>query len=386
MNRDDRAVAAETRPLHGILLDSPSEETGKAVGDHGEQRGVLVQDEKESSDDKTWRLRVDRPQGSTGVSSPSFVWLVFSRVVLPLVLLGGVVGLVHKARFWLKPKIDTAAIVQDIRAGGQLRWQAIAQIGTFLADDRYPEVRVNPELASAVSEAFRDELRKPLRDQSDLSVVSRKYLCFILHQFDQQSVVPALCEGAVWWGTSTPHPGSPVRRAAVEGLYEMAERLGPQILRETPEVISTLCTAASDPIDPIRAAAALTLGMHGGPEACTTLESLLNDPAPNVRYSAAIGLGMSGSPKGLPVLNELFHCDEVERLAATGNTESIFARRTCRLLFLGLSSVESLMDSQPRVSVDVVRPAVSHFCQSRVPPHVKEVAFRVQHKMKTREP
>ena len=380
MNRDDRAVAAETSP-RGDSLHSVTGEQANTVGHHGEPRLVSVEDGKSLPDETTRRFRVDHPRGSAGARSETLLWLVFSRVVLPLTVLVGAGLLIHKARVWLKPRVDTAAIVQDLRAGGDTRWRAVAQIATILSDDRYPEVRANPELAAAVSQAFRDELRIPLRDQSDLSVVSRKYLCFVLHQFDQQSVVPALCEGAVWWGTATPHPGAPVRRAAVEGLYEMADRLGPEILRNTPEVMPALCTAASDPIDPVRAAAALTLGMYGGPEACATLESLLDDPALNVRYSAAIGLGMAGSPKGLPVLSELFQCAEVERLAATGNTESIPASRTCQLLFLGLCSVESLMDRHPGIPVDVVRPAVYHFCQSRIPPHVKEVAVRVQHKM-----
>jgi hypothetical protein len=380
MNRDDRAVAADPG-LYGSIPHAVTGDHANTLGHHGEARLLSAKDGEPSTDGKTYRLRVDHPQDGAGTQSETLLWLVFSRVVLPLTILIGSGLLIHKARVWLKPRVDTAMVVQDIRTGGEARWRAVAQIGAILDDDRYPEIRTNPELAAAVSEAFRDELRVPLRDQNDLSVVSRKYLCFVLHQFDHQSVVPALCEGAVWWGTSVPHPGSPVRRAAVEGLYEMAERLGPQILRTTPEVMPALCTAASDPIDPVRAAAALTLGMHGGPEACATLESLLDDPAPNVRYSAAIGLGMAGSPKGLPVLNQLFHCAEVERLAATGNTESIAASRTCRLVFLGLCSVESLLDGHPGTSVDVVRPAVYHFCQSRVPRHVKAVAIRVQHKM-----
>lgn len=384
MNRDDRAVAVGAGQSGRVSLNPSEDRPSQDLGHDLEKDCVSSDLAQGLASDETRHLRVDRPVHASRSRSENLGWLVFSRVVIPLfVLIGGAV-LIQQARVWLKPNIELDEIIQGVRSGGTARWQALIRIAPILRDSRYPEVRTDPELAEALSEAFREELRRPLMDQSDMSVVSRKYLCYVLYQMDHERVVPALCEGVTWWGTSTPQAGSPVRRAAVEGLYEMANRLGPEVLRRSPEVMPALCTAASDPIDPVRAGAALTLGMHGGPQACGTLETLLDDPAPNVRYSAAIGLGMAGSPKGLPVLNELFQCDEVERLAATGNTESIFANRTCRLVFLGLRSVESLLDTHPNVQVDMIWPAVSHLCQSHIPRHVKEVAFRVESKMQHR--
>jgi len=384
MNRDDRAVAVGTGTnLHAPLSDSQGR-LGEDIGGHAEPDSALSEKTDVLITGDQRHLRVDRPEHSARSRSESLQWLVFSRIVIPLVILVGGAVLIQRARVWFRPGIELERIIRDVRSGGAARWQALVQIASLLRDSRYADVRRNPELAEALSEAFREELRQPLNDQSDMSVVSRKYLCFVLYQMEDETVVPALCEGVTWWGLSTPQAGSPVRRVAVEGLYEMANRLGPQVLRESPEVMPALCAAASDPIDPVRAEAALTLGLHGGPEACETLERLLDDPAPNVRYSAAIGLGMAGSPKGLPVLNELFQCDEVERLAVTGNTESIFANRACRLVFLGLRSVESLLDTHPNAEVDMIRPAVTHLCGSHVPRHVKEVAFRVESKMKHR--
>ena len=384
MNRDDRAVAVAARQNGSVSLDSSQDRPSDVIG-HGLEKDCVFSAPSDGlMTDESRHLRVDRPARSSHSRSDNLGWLVFSRVVIPLFVLIGGAALIQQARMWLKPNIELEEIIQGVRSGGAARWQALVQIASILEDSRYPEVRSDPRLAKALSEAFQEELRQPLLNQSDMSVVSRKYLCFVLCQMDHEQVVPALCEGVTWWGTSTPQAGSPVRRAAVEGLYEMADRLGPQVLRNSPEVVPALCTAASDPIDPVRAGAALTLGMHGGPQACETLETLLDDPAPNVRYSAAIGLGMAGSPKGLPVLNELFQCDEVERFAATGNTESIFANRTCRLVFLGLRSVESLLDTHPNVQVDMIWPAESHLCQSHIPRHVKEVAFRVESKMQHR--
>lgn len=372
-----------TRNGHASLGD-PLRGRGASSGNNSEHTSCSRQQGDGLIAHKMDRIRIDLLGRSSPSQSQSLTWLVFSRIVIPATVLVGFGLLIPQLRVWLKPRVETDAIVHAIRFGGEARWQAITQVAKLLEDDRYPELRKNPELAEALSEAFREELRRSLRDQSDLSVISQKYLCCVLQQFDEKQVIPALCEGAVWWGWSTPQVGSPVRRAAVEGLFEIANRLGPEVLRETPEVMPALNTAAEDPIDPVRAAAALTLGMHGGPEACETLESLLHDPALNVRYSAAIGLGMAGSPAGLPVLSELFFSDDAEYLTATGNTESIAASRTCRLIFLGLCSVESLIDKRPDVEIEIVRPAVNRFCQSHVPPHVKEVAFRVQRKMERR--
>lgn len=329
-------------------------------------------------------LRVDRPKCLPRRLSQNLMWLIFSRIVLPLLVLAGGVLLLQKARLWFKPPLEMHQIIRDLQTEGPTRWRAVAQIGAIMTDGRYPEVRSNKELAIALSEAFREELRRPLASYSDLSVVSRKCLCFLLWQMDDESVIPALCEGATWWGTSIPQPGSPVRCAALEGLYEMARRLGPDVLRENPAVLPTLCQAATDPIDPVRAGAALTLGIHGGPTGCETLEMLLEDPSWNVRYSAAIALSMAGSDKGVAVLKEFFECEEVERLVATGNTESIMTGRMCRLLLLSLESIEVLMNAHPDAKVDTLRPAVGRFCQSQLPRHVKEVAYRVRNKMQSR--
>ncbi|MGQ9771096.1 MAG: HEAT repeat domain-containing protein [Thermogutta sp.] len=384
MNAGKQAGDLGRRQNGGVLLGTGSGRYGPTVDHDSEPTSVSRERGNGSIAHKAQQIRFDLPASISRSRSQSLGWLLFSRLVIPLTALMGFGMLIPQIRFWLKPRVETDAIVYAIRSGGEARWQAIGQIATLLSDDRYLELRKNPELAEALSEAFREELRRPFRDQSDLSVISRKYLCYVLQQFDEELVIPALCEAAVWWGAPTPQVGSPVRRAAIEGLFEIGNRLGPHVLRKSPEFIPALNTAAADPIDPVRAAAALTLGMHGGPEACETLESLLNDPVLNVRYSAAIGLGMAGSPAGLPVLSELFWSDEAEHPTATGNTESISASRTCRLIFLGLCSVESLMDRRPDVEIEIVRPAVHHFCQSHAPHHVKEAAFRVQRKMERR--
>ncbi|HPU06710.1 MAG TPA: HEAT repeat domain-containing protein [Thermogutta sp.] len=384
MSYDDRAIVTGDEKEDTVALKPVSAgaegQGGKPMDPHAE----AARDTAQSTAPAVRHLRVDGAKHPPGGLSQNLMWLIFSRIGVPLLMLAGAVLLLQKARLWFRPPLEMPQIIQDIRSDGAARWRAVAQIGAIMADGRYPEVRSDRELAMAMSDAFREELQRPLLSVSDLSVVSRKYLCFLLWQMDDESVILALCEGATWWGISMPQPGSPVRCAALEGLCEMARRLGPEVLRQSPAVLPALRQAARDPIDPVRANAALALGLHGGPSGCETLEGLLNDPSRNVRYSAAIGLSTAGSDKGVLTLKEFFECEEVERLVATGNTESIVAGRTCRLLLLSLESIEVLMNTQPEAQVESLRPAINRFCQSQLPPHVKEVAFRVRRKMQER--
>ncbi|HOA53528.1 MAG TPA: hypothetical protein PKI05_14840 [Thermogutta sp.] len=225
MSYDDRAIVTGDEKEDTVALKPVSAgaegQGGKPMDPHAE----AARDTAQSTAPAVRHLRVDGAKHPPGGLSQNLMWLIFSRIGVPLLMLAGAVLLLQKARLWFRPPLEMPQIIQDIRSDGAARWRAVAQIGAIMADGRYPEVRSDRELAMAMSDAFREELQRPLLSVSDLSVVSRKYLCFLLWQMDDESVILALCEGATWWGISMPQPGSPVRCAALEGLCEMASGL-----------------------------------------------------------------------------------------------------------------------------------------------------------------
>ncbi len=365
-----------------MVRDNPPVATG--VGEPTGLRRGKAEDASLSSGtgkptDKTTTPPTIRPH-----RQPSLVWLLISRVVLPLVLVTGIALGFARVRGLLAPRVEVGNVVAQLRLGGQTRWQAVAYLTPFIFDQRYDDLRRDPVLAQALADCLTEELDQPLAGYSDMSIAARAHLCRMIRCMDVPSVIPSLVKAVQWRGGGSPEMDSPVRKAAAEGLYQLGERLGPEVLQTYPEVLPALLVAVDDPVDPVRSAAALALGLHGGPEACDKLETLLGDPNPAIRYNAAIGLAMAGDAAGIAILEELFHSKETEKLATTGNLESINGMRTRQLLVMGLRSVNRLMDMDPTAPVDGLRPVLSQLQYSLVPEDVKQLAFQVEVKLNQR--
>lgn len=356
----------------------------------------MVRDDQEvardagAADVKAPQSRADSPEASSYNGQPkprgseSLVWLVITRLVMPgLLLVGAGFGLV-RLRSLITPEVKVAEVVEGLREGGHARWQAVSYITPYLYDQRYEDVRHNPALAIALANTLSEELDIPAQGYQDMSIAAKAHLCRLLHCVNTPEVIPALVKAMQWRGVSSPEMESPIRRAAAEGLFELGDRLGPQVLRGDPSVLEGLLQAVDDPVDPVRAAAALALGLHGGPEACDKLATMLGDPNPSVRYNAAIALAMAGDTRGIVILEELLQCREVQKLADSGNTESINGMRTRRLLVLSLRSVDRLLDLNPSAPLDDLRPAIDRLQYSLVPEDVKQLAQHVQVKLSQR--
>lgn len=311
-------------------------------------------------------------------------WLIVSRVIIPGLLITGVAFALVRIRTLITPDVKVGEVVVQLREGGQARWRAIAYITPFLYDQRYKDLRNDLALAAALSETLSQELESPLMGYADFSIAARAHLCRLLRCMDTPVVIPSLAKAVQWRGGPSPQMDSPVRRAAAESLYELGDRLGARVLRDSPEVLPALLVAAGDPVDPVRAAAALALGLHGGDEACRKLEGLLGDPNPTIRYNAAIGLALAGDPAGVDILEELFQSKEAQTLAETGNLESINAMRTRKLLVLSLRSLDRLIDMDPTVPVDDLRPSLNRLQFSLVPEDIKQLALQVEVKINQR--
>ncbi|WP_347243313.1 HEAT repeat domain-containing protein [Thermogutta sp.] len=365
-----------------MVCDNPPVATGA-----GMETGLRVQKTEEAYSSTETGEHLGQATSSATIRAhkqPSLVWLLISRVILPLVVvIGAAVGFV-RLRAMLAPRVEVANAVAQLRAGGQTRWQAVAYLTPFIYDQRYDDLRRDPALAEALADCLTEELQQPLAGYSDMSIAARAHLCRLIRRMDVPTVIPCLAKAVRWRGGGSPEMDSPVRKAAAEGLYELGERLGPEVLHASPDVLPALLIAVDDPVDPVRSVAALALGLHGGPEACAKLQMLLGDPNPAVRYNAAIGLAMAGDAAGIATLAELFHSKETEKLATTGNLESINGMRTRQLLVLGLRSVNRLMDMDPTAPVDNLRPVLSQLQYSLVPEDVKQLAFQVEVKINQR--
>lgn len=348
---------------------------------HGDRGSPPAGEDRQKQEGRSF-AQADGP-GRTRKEVP-LGWLVVSRVIIPgILIVGAGLGLV-RLRSLITPDVKVGEVVAQLREGGSARWKAVAYITPFLYDQRYKDLRSDPALAAALSETLAQELESPLAGYADFSIAARAHLCRLLRCMETPVVIPSLAKAVRWRGGPSPQMDSPVRRAAAESLYELGDRLGSHVLRDNPEVLPALLQAAGDPVDPVRAAAALALGLHGGDEACQKLAGLLGDPNPAIRYNAAIGLALAGDAAGMDILEELFQSKETQTLAETGNLESINAMRTRRLLVLGLRSLDRLIDMDPTAPVEDLRPSLNRLQYSLVPEDVKQLALQVEVKINQR--
>ncbi len=129
----------------------------------------------------------------------------------------------------------------------------------------------------------------------------RMWLSRALGEFDIDAGIPALVEAAT---KEDNREEVKVRRAALQAISILADRLDSESVRQHEGVLAALKQAATDRSDDpaeeelrgqLRATAAYTLGLVGGDPAIKQLAAMLSDPFPDARYNAATGLARQGN-------------------------------------------------------------------------------------------
>lgn len=228
---------------------------------------------------------------------------------------------------------DPHSLVTDLKRMNQASWQKAMTLADLLRNPEHESLKDDPKLAEDLAEVLSAQI-----DTGDLdknSVKMRMFLCRALGEFRSPEVLPVLEKAVVTDRDGDRVDGIEinVRLSALEAIALVAKNIGPEVVRERPELMKALFSAAVErnedqdalkreqsrqdkepqdrldlrtPRSEVRAVAAFTLGVIGGPEALDKLfEVTRTDPYANSRYNAATGLARYGDARAIPTLVEM---------------------------------------------------------------------------------
>jgi hypothetical protein len=261
------------------------------------------------------------------VSPPSAGFLI--QLFLIPMLIVGIIVLVWLMFSWLahlgtRPE-ELAADLEKLNAGS---WQKALTLAHMLRDPGNDQLRHDAVLAARLSSALESQLEQGSDGQDQVWL--RMWLSRALGQFEIDAVVPALVKATV---VEHSPADIDVRRAALQAIGLLADRLGGERLRDQPGLLAALKQAAQDSSDDpaeeqkrgqLRAAAACAVGIVGGEEAIEQVVRTLGDPYPDARYNAATGLARHGDARAMPRLLEMLRANNAEAVAFEEGAERVW--------------------------------------------------------------
>lgn len=288
-----------------------------------------------------------------------------SRFLSAFVLVPGGVILVAVLAFivirWATfPETTAVQLVETIATRqGNARWRAAAQLAAMLADPRHEPLRRDRRLAAQLAAVLHRELdASDGRQDATLCV----FLCRALGQFQVDTPLAELA-GAAGSGNDQ------VRRAAVESLAVLADRLGAEPVWSSPGVRTAILDASHAPAPMLRATAAFALGVVGSREAQDRLEAMIADENVLVRYNAATALARNGNARAVGVLLEMLAPDQAAALAdAPDGAARIRQQETIHAN--ALEAAAQLMAANPAVLIGTFDEALAELRQSHPSPAV----------------
>lgn len=276
----------------------------------------------------------DRPSRSLPpVEAPtgSFILQLF---LIPLVIVTMVV-MVWLMFSWLAHmgRDNPEVIVKQLSRFDESSWQRAYELAELLRspDPQYDELRrdqvVCGELVRLLERDLTykvyedDSIRKKRLEESQLK--RRMFLCRAIGSFHIRDGTPVLLRCI----QEPPPNGADVQLSALEGISTLAKNVGPETLRQEPNLLPVILAASRQSDDEtsgsvatdgesfyrpggeVRAVAAYALGILAGEEELERLEKMLIDTYPNARYNAATGLARAGDIRCMGVLKEMLNPD-----------------------------------------------------------------------------
>jgi len=280
-------------------------------------------------------------------------------------------------------------LVRDLEALNHASWQRALTLANLLRDPRNEELRRDTQLAQQLASLLQRQLDEGRTDQDRIWL--RLYLCRALGEFQVTDGLPVLRAAAT-------HERDPaeidVRRAAVQAIALLCDRVGPEQVLARPDVLRCLFRAAAlhgDAQDAqpargeLRSNAAFALGLIGGPQTGDHLATMLADPYPNARYNAATGLARLGDPRAVPRLVEMLQIDNPD--AIRFETDRSQQRWKQELVLLNaLRAVQLLAAGNQQVDLASLSPAIESLLQADLGPAVELQARDALRELRERPP
>ncbi|MCH8829276.1 MAG: hypothetical protein IID45_06830 [Planctomycetes bacterium] len=237
------------------------------------------------------------------------------------------------------------------------RWRAALGLAQTLKADqeRGGKLASNPQLAEALAEALRTELKAHSKDADDLKL--QIYLVRALRLIDVPQIVLPVLQLAIK-PDSDADERLDVRKNAITSIAEIAGRAadrdktagnktapGPRLrmLCEFPSLLDDLIAASGDDDPLIRQCSAFTLGMFPVRKAREQLIILLENNDEKTQINAAIALARQREKvsKGLAVFEKQFRSAAEKTKAGDGVPAE--DRSATRYFWLGISAVTLLL-------------------------------------------
>lgn len=303
-------------------------------------------------------------------SLPSWLRLLF----IPLVIVAAIVLIWAILRWPARRTVSPRDLVRELGPSGKSDWQQAYALAELLADPEHGERREDAALAAELAALLQVQLDAGEMDVNRIQL--RVFLCRALGEFAVPTGLPVLIQAA----RQERNPAEiAVRRAALEALAALADRVGPRPLQSNKTLIEILVTAARDhgpgaeaPAQRagLRASAAFGLGVLGGEPSLEELQRLLDDPCPNVRYNAAAGLARHGRAAAIPMLLTMLDPNNADAVA---DETSAAGRAWKRSLVWtnGIRAATQLAERNPAADCRPLATALEVLVNSEVPDSVR---------------
>jgi len=238
------------------------------------------------------------------VEPPSAAFLVQLFLVPGLIV--AIIVCVWLAFHWLAHLgNDPQAYVRTLRRDNEGRWQAALNLANDLRGPGGAALKADEPLATELGRILADEVKSGRTGEQSQTL--RVYLCRALGEF----AIPAAAEPLIEQARDISAPQT--ARAAVEALSVLMTNLvAAGRAPADPAALTEAVIAASRSDDqPLKSAAAFTLGVVGGPGAVERLIELSGDTADDVRFNAALGLSRQGRAEAVDGLVEMLSLPDV---------------------------------------------------------------------------
>lgn len=237
-------------------------------------------------------------------------------------------------------------------------WQDAHSLASLLQHPRQDELRHNRELAGKLVETLNGLLTEEKLINNPERHKLATYLCAALGRFEVDTGLTPLVQ-------AVQYDDFEIRRAAIEGIINLAVNLEGSITDADPDLVSALEVPAMERPEvssrdndlaygEIRCRSAYALGVIGGDEAHRLLRIMLGDPYPGARYNAATGLARAGDEAAIPQLVDMLQVenpDAVKYEAETGQGSLKTWKRNL-IVVNGLHAMIKLYESKPGAKVD----------------------------------
>jgi len=266
---------------------------------------------------------------------------------------------------------DVETLLERLRTPSRDRWRAAAELATLLRDPANEAMRSDEATARRVAEILAEKIDAAV--MTDEAINLRFFLCRALGEFAVPDGLPVLVRAAT---TQRDAAEVPVRQAAIEAIAMLADKLGPESMRQRRGVMATLLEATEDPHESVRSAAAFALGVMGGNPAEARLAELLDDGYPDVRYNAALGLTRHGDPRCMDVLLEMLDPEQPMGVATEKHQVARDAKRRT-ILINALLGTQRLAETNTEVDLAPLADAAERLTQGEIDGAIRAKAAEV---------